>query len=488
MSILETRVPDSRLDEAGNAPRLTGEAAGAEPDREIGLQPRAGVELVGKYEGSGRQTDRYLARRPDGTYVELTSLLYLVMSSLDGHRTSAEVATVISETAGRGVSAENVDYLVEKLLPLGLIEDERGHESQEVLGRPQMVLGLRVKKPVIPARTVRATSRVLQHLFHLPVVLVVLGAFVGVEIEMALGGHLSTSIAAVINRPQLALVLWGLLVVTMVFHELGHASACRFGGATPGEIGGGLYVMWPALYTNVTDGYRLGRAGRVRTDLGGIYFNAVFCVVLAAIYRITGYAPLILGVAATTILMLEQLLPFVRFDGYWIVSDLAGVPDLFPRLAGALRRLVLVRGKHTRGAGRLGMEDLRPYSRRIIMLWAGATAVVLPVEMVLTLLLSATLFVSFSLGLVSRFESLKHDFATGQLAGTAVDVIQVLLLVVVLVGLAYALCFLTYRLCRYAVGRFGRGRWSRIGVAVAVLGVMAAPVVWSAMQVRLVHT
>ena len=34
--------------------------------------------------------------------------------------------------------------------------------------------------------------------------------------------------------------------------------------------------------------------------------------------------------------MLEQLLPFVRFDGYFILSDLVGVPDLFARIAPVL--------------------------------------------------------------------------------------------------------------------------------------------------------
>jgi putative peptide zinc metalloprotease protein len=185
-------------------------------------------------------------------------------------------------------------------------------------------------------------------------------------------------------------------------------------------------------------------------------------------------------------------LPFVRFDGYWIVSDLAGVPDLFPRFAAALRRVAQgpgATGRHARkyrGDGP-GIEDLRPYSRRIIVLWAGVTALVLPIELALTLLLSATLFVSFSLGVVSRYDSLQHDVAAGNLAGTALDVIQALMLVVFLVGLAYALCFLSYRICQYAVRRLGRGLWSRVAVAVLVLGVLAAPVVWSATQVRLVH-
>jgi putative peptide zinc metalloprotease protein len=493
VSALENCVADPPPTEFVIGPGLAVEGRFSEPDWNIALRPCGGVELVGKYEGSGRETERYLARRPDGAYVELTRLLYLVISSLDGRRTPAEVATDIRQKTGMDLSAENVEYLLEKLLPLGLVEANLGHET-EVLDRPEMALGLRVKKHVIPARTVRATTKALQHLFHLPIVVAVVVTFVALLIDVVLTGKLSTSVTALISRPQLTLVWLGLMLVSMVFHEIGHASACRYGGATPGEIGGGLYLMWPALYTNVTDAYRLDRRGRVRTDLGGIYFNAVFCVVLGAIYQITGYAPLILAIITTTVLMLEQLLPFVRFDGYWIVSDMAGVPDLFPRLASALHRIVRAgpgsHGRHVRkyrGNGGPGIDDLRAYSRRIIMLWAGVTAVVLPLELALTLLLSATLFVSFSLGVASHFSSLQHDIATGNFAGAAVDVVQALLLLILLVGLAYALCFLSYRICQYAVRRLGRGLWSRVAVAVLVLCVLAAPVVWSATQVRLVH-
>ena len=74
------------------------------------------------------------------------------------------------------------------------------------------------------------------------------------------------------------LALWAMIVVSAAFHEFGHAAACRYGGATPGAMGAGLYLVWPAFYTEVTDSYRLGRAGRLRVDLGGLYFNAVFTV------------------------------------------------------------------------------------------------------------------------------------------------------------------------------------------------------------------
>ena len=37
--------------------------------------------------------------------------------------------------------------------------------------------------------------------------------------------------------------------------------------------------------------------------------------------------------------MLQQLIPVVRFDGYYVLSDLAGVPDLFARVGPVLRCL-----------------------------------------------------------------------------------------------------------------------------------------------------
>ena len=129
------------------------------------------------------------------------------------------------------------------------------------------------------------------------------------------------------------LVVLGLSLVSAVFHECGHAAGCRYGGARPGVIGVGIYLVWPAFFTNVTDSYRLSRAGRLRTDLGGLYFNAVFMLALAGIYAATSSEVLLLVIAFTHLEMLEQLMPFVRFDGYFILSDLIGVPDLFARVA-----------------------------------------------------------------------------------------------------------------------------------------------------------
>jgi hypothetical protein len=585
-----TVVDTERLVGPGPGDRVSAEGLSVAASGVLAL--RAGVELVGKYDGSGRQTDRFLAKRPEGDWVELTALLYLVVSSLDGRRTTEEIAGLVGEEIGRDVTADNIEFLLdEKLAPLGLITVD-GVGDPDQASRPAMLLGLKAKKPLIPAARVQAMTRVLRHLFHLPLVLLVVPGFLAVDIHLLVAGHLGTSTAQLLDHPELSLVVFALLFASIVFHELGHASACAYGGATPGEIGGGFYLIWPALYTNVTDGYRLGRGGRVRTDLGGIYFNAIFALVAAGIYQVTGYTPLVLLVAATSLLIVEQLLPFVRFDGYWVLSDLAGVPDLFPRLSQVLRGLLpdipaaraRLRGgagdpgvwsrlagasrnllpdtrrvgpdlfprladelygllphtrgvhararsglyglvphtrgaharsglyglvHHTRGAharrragvaprvwvapppkpgrSRAGVEELQPYARRIITVWAIVTAIILPLEFALTLILSPSLMVSMWLSLQGQYDDFRVAVRHTHISAGILDVISSLLVAIMFVGNAYILCYFSYRIVRGAARRWGTRAWRRAVITATLTATLATPVIWSALQIRLVH-
>ena len=55
----------------------------------------------------------------------------------------------------------------------------------------------------------------------------------------------------------------GLSVLCAAFHECGHAPL-PLRRRAPGMIGVGIYLVWPAFFANVTDSYRLSRAGRLR--------------------------------------------------------------------------------------------------------------------------------------------------------------------------------------------------------------------------------
>ncbi len=126
-------------------------------------------------------------------------------------------------------------------------------------------------------------------------------------------------------------VLWpayALFIVSMLGHELGHATACQRFGARPGDIGFSVYWLFPAFYSDVTDAWRLKRRQRMVVDLGGVYFQLGLGAVYWLGYRITGWPPL--GAAFLLVICgsLFALNPFFKLDGYWLLSDALGISRL----------------------------------------------------------------------------------------------------------------------------------------------------------------
>ncbi len=322
----ETREPP------GGAPATTTRTGEAGP-----LQHADGVQLLGEMAGSGYRVPPSLVRRGDGQTVQLTPLLYAVLAAVDGVRDADDVAAVVAEHTGRDVSGGNVQTLVdEKLRPLGLMTRPDGSEPEVKRSNP--LLGLRLRYSITdPDRTRRLTAP-FAALFHPLVALPMLAAFAAVCWWVFFREGLAGAAYEAFEHPGLLVLVFVVTILSAGFHEFGHAAAARRGGSTPGVMGAGLYLVWPAFYTDVTDSYRLGRGGRVLTDLGGLYFNAIVAVAITGVWWASGYDALLLVVATQILQMLQQLTPLVRFDGYHVLADLTGVPDLFHRIGPTLRR------------------------------------------------------------------------------------------------------------------------------------------------------
>ena len=145
---------------------------------------------------------------------------------------------------------------------------------------------------------------------------------------------IASATAQAFDQPGLLLLVFVLAMLSAGFHELGHASACRYGGATPGGMGAGIYLVWPAFYTDVTDSYRLPRRDRLRVDLGGLYFNALVAVLTMGVWLLVHADALLLLVGLQVLEMVKQISPVIRADGYHILSDLTGRPrPLLPHRA-----------------------------------------------------------------------------------------------------------------------------------------------------------
>src|SRR5205814_10096346 len=126
--------------------------------------------------------------------------------------------------------------------------------------------------------------------------------------------------------PGLMVVVLGVILISAACHELGHAAALHYAGGRIRGMGAGLYTVYPAFFTDVSDNYRLPRWSRVRTDLGGFYFNLIFALGVLGLFLLTGHEFLLLMVLMINLEIIHQLLPFLRLDGYWTLADITGVP------------------------------------------------------------------------------------------------------------------------------------------------------------------
>ena len=325
-----------------------------------------GVQLIGEMVGSGYRTPPALVRRGDGQVLQLTPLLYLVLSAADGRRSCAEIAEAVGRGLGRSVAEADIRTLVDShLRPLGLLKLADGSEPE--LKRSNPLLGLKPRFAITNRRTTHRLTDPFRVLFRPVIAAAVLVGFVAVVSWVFFDRGLGASAYDAFERPHLLLLVFAVSVLSGGFHEFGHAAAARYSGAEPGVMGAGLYLVWPAFYTDVTDSYRLGRGGRIRTDLGGLYFNTIVVVLTFVWWWATGWEALLLLVATQVLQMVQQLLPLLRFDGYHLLADLAGVPDLYHRIRPTLLGLLPHRWNAPEN------KALKPSARAVITLWVLVT-------------------------------------------------------------------------------------------------------------------
>jgi putative peptide zinc metalloprotease protein len=395
--------------------------------------------------------------------VQMAELLYLVAEEIDGTKTYAEIAERVTQKFERGLDAEMVKMLVEeKLRPLGIVATPDGEADAE-LKKIDPLLALKFKAAVVPEWLVNTVTKVFQPLFYPPVVVAVLGGLVALDVWL-FGYHgVAQSMRQTLYDPLFILMMLGLVVLSAAFHECGHATACRYGGARPGVMGVGLYVVWPAFYTDVTDAYRLDRKGRLRTDLGGVYFNTIFILLTAAAYFATGFEPLLLIIPLQHIEILHQFLPFLRLDGYYIVSDLTGVPDMFARIKPILKSLVpFVKTEDS-------VKELKPWARVAVTVYVLTLVPALAFMLGLTVINMPRIFATA----YDSFMLTAHKIPHAGGLSIAVDVIQLLVLLMVPLGIVVTFA----QLGRKAItGAWGvtEGRPAMRGMLVAASGAVAA--------------
>lgn len=275
----------------------------------------------------------------------------------------AELLECLRSECGDGITDEKLSWLLHSvLIPSGIVA-EQGHEAGAAgTDRPEGVsrpapedAPVRLKKrssylwlkvPLVGPESIRPLTSRLSLLFRPPMV--------ATTLVLSLVAHLVFYLEVVprvtwrFESVSLVTVLavMAVLNLTTVFHELGHATASHHYGCPHGKIGWGIYLFFFVLYTDVSQAWRLDRRKRAVIDLAGIYFELMAAVVLLAVYLASGRELFVYALILIDFGIVASLNPVLRRDGYWLLSDLSGQPNLRDANLETIRRSVArLRGK-----------------------------------------------------------------------------------------------------------------------------------------------
>lgn len=282
-----------------------------------------------------------------GKYFQIGWAAYQILSRWKGRSANTVLAEIHAETTCRA-TPQDLDDLLKFLYANHLMRDPlqggyRTYAAHAEAARPQWLLWLIhhylfFQIPLVkPDRFLRATLPYVERLFSRSAACLVL--IIGLTGLYLVSRQWDTFTATMLHffTPRGFALYLLCLAIVKVFHELGHAyTATRYGCRVP-TIGVAMIVMMPMLYSDTSDAWKLtSRRQRAAIGAAGMVVECSLAAValFAWSFLEDGVLRSLVFIMATTSLLMGvaiNLSPFLRFDGYYVLSDLLGMPNLHDR-------------------------------------------------------------------------------------------------------------------------------------------------------------
>jgi putative peptide zinc metalloprotease protein len=186
-------------------------------------------------------------------------------------------------------------------------------------------------------------------------------AVVGFALKTALdnAGALMDQSQGVLAPSNLFLLYAGMVFIKLL-HEFGHGMACKVYGGEVHTMGIMLMIFTPIPYVDATASWAFReRRRRILVGAGGMIFELFVAAIATFIWANT--QPGTLNALAYNLMFIASVStvlfnanPLLRYDGYYILSDLLDIPNLYQRSTQQLR--YVFEGKL------LGKKNMKPAS------------------------------------------------------------------------------------------------------------------------------
>lgn len=226
-----------------------------------------------------------------------------------------------------------------------LLERRRRQKTREWGGQAMSILFLRF--PLFnPDRLLKWLLPVFQPVLSLPG-LILWFAFIATCLVMFLP-HLGTFASQsmdLLSIPSNWGWLLAMFIVIKLFHELGHGLVCRRLGGGVYEAGVMMLVLFPCPYMDTTTAWAFdSRYKRLLVSVAGMLFELTFAGIAMLVW-LSSQDDLVRQLAQNVILVasIGTLFfngnPLMRFDGYFMLSDILDIPNLYERATSQLKWL-----------------------------------------------------------------------------------------------------------------------------------------------------
>ena len=166
------------------------------------------------------------------------------------------------------------------------------------------------------------------------------------------------------------------LFITKIFHELGHAYTAKYFGVKVPSMGVAFLVMWPVLFTDTSESWKLvSRRSRLAIGAAGMIAELGLAGLATLIWSFLPEGPIksaVFFIAAISWIftLAINFNPFMRWDGYYLLSDYLGVQNLQDR---AFRYSRWALREWLFDFGEPAPERFNPQKRKILLLYSYST-------------------------------------------------------------------------------------------------------------------